>query len=106
MLKPAPDTVLDALNVVNAPVFGVVAPTVPLSEPAKAVLAVIVVPVMAAAAVPPIAGGLARYVLKPVPDTVLEALNVVAATGPAKLDVSTVPLNVRLPEPTTRPLLL
>ena len=52
MLKPVPLTVLDADSVVNAP---------------------------AAAAVPPMAGGLARYVLKPVPLTVLLALNVVNA---------------------------
>ena len=77
MLKPVPETVLLALNVVNAPVLAVVAPTVPLCGPAKAVLAVMVVPVMAAAVVPPMAGGLARYVLKPVPLTVLLALRVV-----------------------------
>ena len=35
--------------------------------------------VPAAAAVPPIAGGLAKYVLNPVPDTVLLALSVVNA---------------------------
>lgn len=34
------------------------------------------------AAVEPIAGGLARYVLKPVPETVDDALNVVNAPGP------------------------
>ena len=38
-----------------------------------------VVNVPAAAAVPPMAGGEARYVLKPEPLTVLEALNVVNA---------------------------
>ena len=38
-----------------------------------------VVNVPAAAAVPPMAGGLARYVLNPVPETVLLALNVVNA---------------------------
>jgi len=47
--KPAPETVLDADNVVNAP---------------------------AAAAVPPIAGGDARYVEKPVPVTVLDTFRV------------------------------
>jgi len=47
------------LSVVNAPAAAVVAPTVPLSGPAKAV-AVMVVPVIAAAAVPPIAGGEAK----------------------------------------------
>ena len=47
-----PETVLEALNVVNAP---------------------------AAAAVPPIAGGDAKYVEKPVPDTVEDALKVVNA---------------------------
>jgi hypothetical protein len=41
------------------------------------VFAVTVVNVPAAAAVPPMAGGLARYVLNPVPETVLLALNVV-----------------------------
>ena len=50
MLNPVPETVEEALRVVNEP---------------------------AAAAVPPIAGGLARYVLKPVPETVEEALSVV-----------------------------
>ena len=43
------------------------------------VFAVTVVNVPAAAAVPPMAGGLARYVLNPVPETVLLALNVVNA---------------------------
>ena len=57
----------------------------------------------AAAAVPPIAGGLAKYVLNPVPLTVAEADSVVAATGPAKLDVSTVPLKVMLAESTSSP---
>jgi hypothetical protein len=52
VLNPVPETVLLALNVVNAP---------------------------AAAAVPPMAGGLAKYVLNPVPETVLLALNVVNA---------------------------
>jgi len=49
-----------AETVVNAPVEGVVAPTVPLCGPENCVFAVIVVPVMAAAAVPPIAGGEAK----------------------------------------------
>ena len=53
-------TVLEAVSVVNAPVFGVVAPTVPFKGPAKAVLAVIVVPVIAAGVVPPIAPGAAN----------------------------------------------
>ena len=42
-------------------------------------LALSVVNEPAAAAVPPIAGGLARYVLNPVPETVLLALSVVNA---------------------------
>ena len=50
---------LVADSVVNAPVFGVVAPTVPLWGPEKAVLAVIVVPLIAAGVVPPIAPGTA-----------------------------------------------
>ena len=37
MLNPVPDTVLDADNVVNAPVLGVVAPTEPFKAPAKPV---------------------------------------------------------------------
>ena len=60
VLNPVPLTVPDALRDVNAPAAGVVPPTVPLSAPANDVLAVMVVPVIAAAAVPPIAGGLAR----------------------------------------------
>jgi len=44
---------------------------------------VTVVNVPAAAAVPPIAGGEARYVVKPVPDTVEEADNVVNAPAAA-----------------------
>ena len=60
VLKPVPLTVEDAESVVNAPVFAVVAPTVPLCGPTNPVFAVIVVPVIAAAAVPPIAGGEAR----------------------------------------------
>jgi hypothetical protein len=72
----------DAASVVNDPVDGVVAPTVPLMGPLNATLAVIVVPprvvnVPAAAAVPPIAGGDARYVENPVPLTVDEAARVV-----------------------------
>ena len=47
--------------------------------PTKLVVAVIVVPVIAAAVVPPIAGGEARYVLNPAPETVLDALKVVNA---------------------------
>lgn len=35
MLKPVPLTVLEAERVVNAPVEGVVAPTVPLCGPAR-----------------------------------------------------------------------
>jgi hypothetical protein len=92
VLKPVPLTVLDALSVVNAPAAGVVAPTVPLSAPANDVLAVMVVPVMAAAAVPPMAGGLARYVLNPVPLTVLDALRVVNAPA-AGVVAPTVPLS-------------
>jgi len=42
-----------------------------------------VVNVPAAAAVPPIAGGLARYALNPVPETVLLALSVVNAPAAA-----------------------
>jgi len=53
-------TLVDPDSVVNAPVAGVVAPTVPLCGPTRPVLAVIVVPVMAAAAVPPMAGGDAK----------------------------------------------
>ena len=79
VLKPAPLIVLDADKVVKAPVLVVVAPTVPLRAPAKLVLAVIVVPVMAAAAVPPIAGGEAKYEVKPAPLTVLDADKVVKA---------------------------
>jgi hypothetical protein len=60
VLKPVPLIVLLAASVVKDPVLGVVAPTVPLCGPANAVFAVIVVPVIAAAAVPPIAGGEAR----------------------------------------------
>ena len=77
--KPAPLTVLLADRVVNAPVFGVVAPTVPLCGPTRPVFAVIVVPVIAAAVVPPMAGGDARYVEKPAPLTVLLAESVVNA---------------------------
>lgn len=79
VVKPAPLTVLDADRVVNAPVAGVVAPTVPLRAPANLVFAVIIVPVMAAAAVPPMAGGDARYVVKPAPLIVLVADRVVKA---------------------------
>jgi hypothetical protein len=74
-----PETVLDADSVVNEP---------------------------AAAAVPPIAGGLARYVLNPVPETVLDADSVVNAPaaaavppmagGLAKYVLNPVPLTVLL----------
>jgi hypothetical protein len=79
-----PLTVEDAASVVNDPVAGVVAPTVPLIGPLKATLAVIVVPpsvvnVPAAAAVPPMAGGEARNVVKPAPLTVEVADSVVNA---------------------------
>ena len=60
MLKPVPETVEEALRVVNAPVEGVVAPTVPFKGPENAVVAVIVVPLTVEAVVPPIAGGDAR----------------------------------------------
>ena len=60
MLKPVPETVEDALSVVKAPVEGVVAPTVPFRGPENAVVAVIVVPLMVEAVVPPIAGGEAK----------------------------------------------
>jgi hypothetical protein len=52
---------------------------VPATPTVKEVFAVTVVNVPAAAAVPPIAGGEARYVEKPVPVTVLDALSVVNA---------------------------
>jgi hypothetical protein len=109
VLNPVPETVLDADSVVNAPVLAVVAPTdmlliVPVVPelivivPAPvvvydwllvvvlckiAVVAVSDVNVPAAAAVPPIAGGLAKYVLNPVPETVLLALSVVNAPAAA-----------------------
>lgn len=57
-----------------------------------AVVNVPVVNVPAAAAVPPIAGGDARYVLKPVPLTVLEADNVVNAPVDAVVAPTVVPL--------------
>jgi hypothetical protein len=44
---------------------------------------VIVVPVIAEADVPPIAGGDAKYVLNPVPDIVEDALSVVNAPAEA-----------------------
>jgi hypothetical protein len=78
-VRPDRVAVLLALSVVNAPVLGVVAPTVPLIAPANAVLAVMVVPVMAAGAVPPMAGGEAKKALKPAPLTVELALSVVNA---------------------------
>ena len=63
-----------------------------------------VVPVMAAGAVPPIAGGLAKYVLNPVPLTVEDAESVVNAPveavvepigpGAANRFVNPVPLTV------------
>ena len=56
MLKPEPETVLDAESVVKEP---------------------------AAADVPPIAGGEANKVVKPVPETVLEAESVVKDPAPA-----------------------
>jgi len=49
------------------------------------------VKLQAAAVVPPIAGGLARYVEKPVPDTVLEADNVVNAPVLAVVAPTVVP---------------
>ena len=105
MLKPVPLTVEDAARVVNAPVLAVVAPIeqllivpavaglmvttpVPVGDSttlrlaglrATAPVAVSVVKVPAAAAVPPIAGGEARYVLNPVPLTVEDADSVVNA---------------------------
>jgi len=65
VLKPVPETVLDADSVVNAP---------------------------AAAAVPPIAGGDAKYVEKPVPLTVLDADNVVNAP----VDAVVAPIDILL----------
>jgi len=54
-----------------------------------------VVPVMAAADVPPIAGGDAKYVLNPVPDTVDDALSVVNA--PAEAVVAPTVTEFKLP---------
>ena len=71
MLKPVPPTVEDADRVVNAP---------------------------AAAAVPPMAGGEARYVLKPVPLTVEDADRVVNAPVEAVV-APTVPLILMLAVP-------
>jgi hypothetical protein len=105
VLNPVPETVLLALNVVNAPVDAVVAPIdmlliVPVVPELIVIVPVLVVVydwllvvvlckiavvavndvnVPAAAAVPPIAGGLAKYVLNPVPETVLDADSVVNA---------------------------
>ena len=109
VLNPTPVTVLLALNVVNAPVPAAVAPIfIPLILPVVAEVIVIVpAPVVvcdwllvvvlnvsapvalsvvnapAAGAVPPIAGGDAKYVLKPTPDTVVVALSVVNAPAAA-----------------------
>jgi hypothetical protein len=69
VIVPAPVVVYDWLLVV---VLCVIAPE-----------ATNVVNVPAAAAVPPIAGGLAKYVLNPVPETVLLALSVVNAPAAA-----------------------
>jgi len=44
VLKPVPETVELAESVVNAPVFALVAPTVPLSAPAKPVAVTTPVP--------------------------------------------------------------
>jgi hypothetical protein len=65
VMVPAPVVVYDWLLVVVLAVTAPVADRV-VNEPA-------------AAAVPPIAGGLARYVLNPVPETVLDADSVVNA---------------------------
>jgi len=74
------------------------------------VLPTSVVNVPAAAVVPPIAGGLARYVVNPAPLTVDDALSVVnapvdAAVEPIAggLDRSSVPPKVKLPELVTVP---
>ena len=55
----------------------------PVEENVESRVAVRVVNAPAAGAVPPIAGGLARYVLNPVPLTVLDADSVVNAPVPA-----------------------
>jgi len=90
----------------------------PLAVPPFSVTVLLVVSVVKEpvfAAVPPMAGGLARYVENPVPETVLDALSVVkepvfgvlAPTvplcGPANAEVSVVPSNARLAESVSRP---
>jgi len=55
----------------------------PVEENVESSVAVRVVNAPAAGAVPPIAGGLARYVLNPVPLTVLDADSVVNAPAAA-----------------------
>ena len=56
-------------------------PVNPVPGPENCVEAVIVVPVIAAAVVPPIAGGDAKYVEKPEPDIVDDADSVVKDAG-------------------------
>ena len=56
----------------------------------------IVVPVIADGDVPPIAGGDAKYVLNPVPDTVEDALSVVNA--PAEAVVTPTVTEFKLPD--------
>jgi hypothetical protein len=101
-----PDTVLDADNVVNAPVFGLLEPIDILVIAPKTLGEIVIDPVgerfalpvtlnvapirvvnvPAAAVVPPIAGGEAKYVEKPVPDTVPDADRVVNAPELAVVD--------------------
>jgi len=106
-VAPAPNAVMVYWFVV--PEVGVIVPpaepVIVVDVPRITLDAFKVVNDPAAAAVPPMAGGLARYVENPVPDTVLDALSVVnapvfAAVEPIAggLDRSSVPPRVRLPE--------
>jgi hypothetical protein len=79
LVKPAPLMLPEAISVVAVTPAGVVAPSVPFKAP-LVLLSAVKVP--AAATVPPMAGGEAKYVLKPRPETSPEALSVVTAAVP------------------------
>jgi len=67
----------------RCPVVPLLMINAPVEENVESSVAVRVVNAPAAGAVPPIAGGLARYVLNPVPLTVLDADSVVNAPAAA-----------------------
>ena len=113
MLNPAPETVLDALKVVNAPVLAVVAPTVPLMLIEAVPVKLVTVPLDGVPKAPPLTTNapdeptlMAKAAATPVPNPEIPvetgkpvALVRVAELGVPKAGVTSVGLVANTTEP-------